>query len=340
MRQILAERDFPVGEVRFFASAALGRHRAAVRRPRGHRRGRRDRRPERPRHRAVLRGRDHLARAGAEVRRRRRRSWSTTPAAFRKDPDDPAGRLRGQPRGARRRDRGRPGHHRQPQLHHDGRDAGAQAAARRGRAGPADRLDLPGRLRLRRRRRRGARHPGRRGRRQGPRAGLRRRGGRVPRAGEVRAAPSPTTCCRWPARSSTTASRRPTRSRSSATSPARSSASPTCSVSGHLRAGPGLHRPLAGDQRRVRAAADPRARPRAARRARPGVELSDIPTPLQAAGKDPSYVGRIRQDPGVPDDRGLALFVSGDNLRKGAALNTIQIAELVAAALDRLVCGR
>lgn len=64
----------------------------------------------------------------------------------------------------------------------------------------------------------------------------------------------------------------------------------------------------------------------------PGVELSDIPTPLQAAGRDPSYVGRIRQDPGVPDDRGLALFVSGDNLRKGAALNTVQIAELVAAA--------
>jgi aspartate-semialdehyde dehydrogenase len=63
----------------------------------------------------------------------------------------------------------------------------------------------------------------------------------------------------------------------------------------------------------------------------PGVELSDVPTPLQAAGQDPSYVGRIRTDPGVPDGRGLALFVSNDNLRKGAALNTVQIAELVAA---------
>jgi aspartate-semialdehyde dehydrogenase len=63
----------------------------------------------------------------------------------------------------------------------------------------------------------------------------------------------------------------------------------------------------------------------------PGVELSDVPTPLQAAGKDPSYVGRIRQDPGVDDGRGLALFVSNDNLRKGAALNTVQIAELIAA---------
>jgi aspartate-semialdehyde dehydrogenase len=65
----------------------------------------------------------------------------------------------------------------------------------------------------------------------------------------------------------------------------------------------------------------------------PGVELSDVPTPLQAAGQDPSYVGRIRQDEGVDDQRGLALFVSGDNLRKGAALNTVQIAELVAARL-------
>jgi aspartate-semialdehyde dehydrogenase len=67
----------------------------------------------------------------------------------------------------------------------------------------------------------------------------------------------------------------------------------------------------------------------------PGVELSDIPTPLQAAGKDPSYVGRLRQDPGVDGARGLALFVSNDNLRKGAALNTVQIAELVAADLAR-----
>jgi aspartate-semialdehyde dehydrogenase len=66
----------------------------------------------------------------------------------------------------------------------------------------------------------------------------------------------------------------------------------------------------------------------------PGVELSDVPTPLQAAGRDPSYVGRIRQDPGVDDGRGLALFVSNDNLRKGAALNTVQIAELIARQLN------
>jgi aspartate-semialdehyde dehydrogenase len=64
-------------------------------------------------------------------------------------------------------------------------------------------------------------------------------------------------------------------------------------------------------------------------RVAPGVELADVPTPLLAAGRDPSYVGRIRQDPGVDDGRGLALFVSNDNLRKGAALNAVQIAELL-----------
>ncbi len=61
----------------------------------------------------------------------------------------------------------------------------------------------------------------------------------------------------------------------------------------------------------------------------PGVELADVPTPLMAAGRDPAYVGRIRRDEGV--EHGLALFVSGDNLRKGAALNAIQVAELLAA---------
>lgn len=63
----------------------------------------------------------------------------------------------------------------------------------------------------------------------------------------------------------------------------------------------------------------------------PGVQLVDVPTPLAAAGADPSLVGRIRTDEGVPDGRGLALFVSNDNLRKGAALNAIQVAELLVA---------
>ncbi|TDE17868.1 aspartate-semialdehyde dehydrogenase [Actinomadura sp. 6K520] len=62
----------------------------------------------------------------------------------------------------------------------------------------------------------------------------------------------------------------------------------------------------------------------------PGVALSDVPTPLQAAGQDPTFVGRIRRDETVGN--GLALFCSGDNLRKGAALNTIQIAELLVDA--------
>ena len=65
----------------------------------------------------------------------------------------------------------------------------------------------------------------------------------------------------------------------------------------------------------------------------PGVRLVDTPTPLDAAGIDPSLVGRIRTDEGVPGGRGLALFISNDNLRKGAALNAVQIAELLAARL-------
>ncbi|WP_295823628.1 aspartate-semialdehyde dehydrogenase [uncultured Microbacterium sp.] len=62
----------------------------------------------------------------------------------------------------------------------------------------------------------------------------------------------------------------------------------------------------------------------------PGVRLEEVPTPLQAAGTDPSYVGRIRADQSAPEGKGLVLFISNDNLRKGAALNAVQIAELVA----------
>jgi aspartate-semialdehyde dehydrogenase len=62
--------------------------------------------------------------------------------------------------------------------------------------------------------------------------------------------------------------------------------------------------------------------------AAPGVELVDIPTPLRATGRDPSLVGRIRRDTTAP--HGLSLFVAGDNLRKGAALNAVQIAEVLA----------
>src|SRR5699024_7458643 len=61
----------------------------------------------------------------------------------------------------------------------------------------------------------------------------------------------------------------------------------------------------------------------------PGVKVVDVPTPLDAAGIDESLVGRIRQDQSVEGNKGLSLVVSGDNLRKGAVLNTIQIAELL-----------
>ena len=61
----------------------------------------------------------------------------------------------------------------------------------------------------------------------------------------------------------------------------------------------------------------------------PGVSVVDVPNPLLAAGADPSFVGRIRQDRSCEGNRGLVLFVSNDNLRKGAALNAIQIAELL-----------
>ncbi|RRD61270.1 aspartate-semialdehyde dehydrogenase [Leucobacter sp. OH1287] len=64
----------------------------------------------------------------------------------------------------------------------------------------------------------------------------------------------------------------------------------------------------------------------------PGVELADVPTPRDAAGRNPSLVGRIRQDRSLPDNRGLVLFIANDNLRKGAALNTVQLAELIAQA--------
>ena len=61
----------------------------------------------------------------------------------------------------------------------------------------------------------------------------------------------------------------------------------------------------------------------------PGVAVVDVPTPLEAAGKDPSFVGRVRADQSVEDGKGLVMFISNDNLRKGAALNAVQIAELV-----------
>ncbi len=67
-----------------------------------------------------------------------------------------------------------------------------------------------------------------------------------------------------------------------------------------------------------------------------GVEFTDVPTPLRVAGGDTCMVGRVRADHSDPSGRGLTLFVAGDNLRKGAALNAVQIAE---ALLERGLVG-
>ena len=126
-------------------------------RPRDHRRGRRDRRPERPRHRAVLRRRRDVASALAPRFAAAGVIVVDNSSAWRIDPDVPLVVSEVNPEAIREAPQG---DHRQPELHDDGRDAGAQAAARRGRPGPARRQHLPGRLRQRRRRRRRARRPG------------------------------------------------------------------------------------------------------------------------------------------------------------------------------------
>ena len=64
-----------------------------------------------------------------------------------------------------------------------------------------------------------------------------------------------------------------------------------------------------------------------------GVQLVDVPNPLEAAGRDGTFTGRLRIDQSVPDGKGLAFICCADNLRKGAALNAIQIAEIVAKEL-------
>ena len=330
MRQILEQRDFPVDQIRFFASP---RSAGTVLPYAGREIVVEDAATADPAGLDVA-----LFSAGATTSRALVPVFADAgvivvdnSSAFRKDPAIPLVVSEVNPAGRRGRHRRRARHHRQPQLHHDGVHAGPQAAARRGRPGPAHRVELPGRVRLRRRRRRGAGDPDR------PRPATRRSSSRTtarpctsPSRRSTRA-PSPTTCCRWPARSSTTARRRPTRSRSSATSPARSSACPTSRSPASAcacRSSPATRcRSTPSSSGRSR-------RPGPARSSRPHPASSSptSPRPLQAAGQDPSYVGRIRQDEGVDGDRGLALFVSGDNLRKGAALNTIQIAELVVAA--------
>ena len=94
---------------------------------------------------------------------------------------------------------------------------------------------------------------------------------------------------------------------------------------GHVRPRPRVHRPLPVDQRPLLPGHHAPTEARELLADAPGVQLTDVPTPLDSAGIDDTLVGRIRVDPTV--EHGLALFLAGDNLRKGAALNTIQIAE-------------
>ncbi|SDN36838.1 aspartate semialdehyde dehydrogenase [Actinomyces ruminicola] len=70
-------------------------------------------------------------------------------------------------------------------------------------------------------------------------------------------------------------------------------------------------------------------------RAAPGVTYEEVPSPLKSAGRDGTFVGRVRADQAWDDGHGIALFAVGDNLRKGAALNAVQLAELVVAELRR-----
>ena len=329
MRALLAERDFPVDELRFFASArSAGRtlpwdggeivvEDAAT---------------------ADFAGLDLALFSAGEPRRRRssRRSVAAAGAividnssAWRMDPDVPL--VVAEVNAARRSTTHPEGHRRQPELHDDGRHAGAQAAARRGRAAPHGRVStyqavsgagLAGVAELDEQVRKVV------DRRAG--ADLRRRRGRVPDADEVRRARSPSTCIPF-AGSLVDDGRDETDEEQKLRNESRKILEiPDLPVSVHVRAGAGVHRPLAVDQRRVRTCDHARRTREEILAAAPGVELVDIPTPLQAAGIDPCYVGRIRRDETV--EHGLALFVSNDNLRKGAALNAVQIAERSAAA--------
>ena len=324
MRRLLAERNFPVDELRYFASARsagttlpwrdgeITVEDAALADPSGldialFSAGATSSRELAPR----------FAAAGVTV--------IDNSSAFRMDPDVPLVVSEVNPEAVARRPQG---HHRQPQLHDDGGDAGAQAAARRGRAGPPRRLDVPGRVRRRAR-------PASTSSTSRP-----ARSSTGPPSSPTTGPPSPSrrrrsspsrsrsTCSRWPARSSTTAPSRRTRSRSCATRPARSSASRTCRSRARAcgcRCSPATRcRSTPPSSGRSPSRGPSRSSP-----PHPASSSRDVPTPLEAAGQDPCYVGRIRVDPTVEGGRGLALFVSNDNLRKGAALNAVQIAELL-----------
>ena len=140
---------------------------------------------------------------------------------------------------------------------------------------------------------------------------------------------SASTSCRSRGRSSTTARSRPTRSRSCATSRARSCTPPTCGSRARACACPSSPATASPSTRSSTTTSRPRRRSTCSR-TRPGVIVTDVPNPLEAAGRDEVFVGRVRADQAAPEGKGLVLFVVGDNLRKGAALNAVQIAEELA----------
>ena len=294
MRTLLEERDFPATSVRFFASARSQGKKLPFR---GQEIEVEDAETADPSGLDIA-----LFSAGATMSRVQAPRFAAAGAvvidnssAWRKDPDVPL--VVSEVNFARDAGNRPQGHHRQPELHHDGRDAGAQAAARRGAAGAHDRVDLSGGVGQRAGRSAGTLRAGPRGRRRQRAAGARRLARWTSRRRTSTSRRSRSTWCRWPARSSTTAPGRPTRTRSCATRAARSSASPTfwsaapacgcrCTPATRCRSTPSSPEPLSVERARELLATAP------------GVKLVDVPTPLAAAGVDESLVGRIRQDPG------------------------------------------
>ena len=307
MRRLLAERAFPIDELRYFASARS----AGTTLPWGD--GEivvEDAATADPRGLDIA-----LFSAGATSSRELAARFAAAGAtvidnssAWRMDPDVPLVVVRGQPGDDRRRPQG---DHRQPQLHDDGGDAGAQAAARRGRAGAPRRRHLPGRVRRRGCRRGRARQAGPPGRRPGRGADPRRVGRRVPGAREVR----PPDRLQRAAVRRQARRRRPLRDRRGAEAPQREPQDPRHPGPqgvGDVRAGARLHRPLAVAERRVRPAAVRRAGHRAAgrrtgrraerhpdaaagRRARPRLRRADPPGRGRRRRPRPGPVRQQRQ---------------------------------------------
>ena len=327
MRRLLAERAFPVDEIRYFASARSAGHDAAVERRRDHRRGRRDRRPDRPRHRPVLRRRHVVAGAGPAVRRRRRHGDRQL-VGVADGPRRAARRQRGQP-GARSTTR-RKGIIANPNcttmaampvlkpLHDEAglvrliastlpggvgrraRPASTSSTSRSARSSTAPRelthdgaaVDVPGAREVRqadRLQRAAVRRQARRRRLVRDRRGAEapQREPQDPRHPRPRGVRH----VRAGARCSPA-----TRCRSTPSSPGRSRSSEAVEV---LAAAPGRRRSATSRRRSRRPA------------------------------RTPATSGASAVDPTVDGGRGLALFVSNDNLRKGAALNAVQIAELL-----------